>query len=677
MSKEDLFKNSSGKLLGDLTGKFKLSWVEGALDIDPDNQTAKNIVTPHTRTYLGTHITPKKIYLFLAILICGLALLLSRIFYLQIIKGSYYYSWAENNRLRIIPIAAERGIIYDRFNKELVQNIPNFYLSIVPQGLPNAALGKTTEEKKQILEKRAQIVQRVSELSGFTPEEIEKKLEKYSSVSYQSLRIKENLDYHDALKLYLQNSDLPGILIENGSKRSYPTVNSSSTNSQLGLSSILGYLGKIDEQEWGAVKATKNYLPSDDIGKTGLEKFYESDLRGTYGHKKIEVDALEREQSVLAVEPPHPGKNIYLSIDLEGQQKLEEIIHAHLTKIHKEKATAIALNPKNGEILAMVNYPSFNNNDFSGGISSAVYKKYLEDKNHPLFNRAITGVYPPGSTLKLVIAASALEEKIITLNTTFNSTGGLRISRWFFPDWKAGGHGLTNVTKAIAWSVNTFFYYIGGGYADFEGLGAEKIFTYLKKFNLAQNTGIDLPGESSGFIPSKEWKQKTQGEQWFIGDTYNTSIGQGGTLVTPLQAAVWTSVFANGGKIIQPHLVTKLTDPETKNTAIKNPPPIKENFLTPETVSIVKSGMRECVLDGSCKLLQNLPFTSGGKTGTAQWNKNFDTHAWFTTFAPYNDPQIVVTVLVEEGGEGASAAMPIADQFLAWWGHKYLTPNSR
>jgi cell division protein FtsI/penicillin-binding protein 2 len=178
MSKEDLFKNSSGKLLGDLTGKFKLSWVEGALDIDPDNQTAKNIVTPHTRTYLGTHITPKKIYLFLAILICGLALLLSRIFYLQIIKGSYYYSWAENNRLRIIPIAAERGIIYDRFNKELVQNIPNFYLSIVPQGLPNAALGKTTEEKKQILEKRAQIVQRVSELSGFTPEEIEKKLEK-------------------------------------------------------------------------------------------------------------------------------------------------------------------------------------------------------------------------------------------------------------------------------------------------------------------------------------------------------------------------------------------------------------------------------------------------------------------------------------------------------------------
>lgn len=257
MSKEDLFKNSSGKLLGDLTGKFKLSWVEGALDIDPDNQTAKNIVTPHTRTYLGTHITPKKIYLFLAILICGLALLLSRIFYLQIIKGSYYYSWAENNRLRIIPIAAERGIIYDRFNKELVQNIPNFYLSIVPQGLPNAALGKTTEEKKQILEKRAQIVQRVSELSGFTPEEIEKKLEKYSSVSYQSLRIKENLDYHDALKLYLQNSDLPGILIENGSKRSYPTVNSSSTNSQLGLSSILGYLGKIDEQEWGAVKATK------------------------------------------------------------------------------------------------------------------------------------------------------------------------------------------------------------------------------------------------------------------------------------------------------------------------------------------------------------------------------------------------------------------------------------
>ncbi len=414
-------------------------------------------------------------------------------------------------------------------------------------------------------------------------------------------------------------------------------------------------------------------MPTDNIGRTGLEKTYEQQLRGTYGYKKIEVDASEREQSTLAVVPPIPGKHLVLTIDKEAQQVLEHIVVKNTNQLKKQKAVAIAMSPQTGEILAMVSYPFFDNNDFSGGINSTVYQHYINDKTQPLFNRAIGGTYPPGSTLKLVVALAALQEKIISVNTSINSTGGIKVSRWFFPDWKAGGHGITNVVKAIAWSVNTFFYYVGGGYADFKGLGADVLLRYFTMFNLGQKTGIDLPSEASGFVPSKAWKKEQTNEQWFVGDTYNVSIGQGGTTVTPLQVAQWTATVANGGKIMEPHLVHSFIEPVTKQETILAPKNTKQVSVDPVNFSIVKQGMKQCVQDGSCKLLQRLPFSSGGKTGTAQWSKNFDPHGWFTSFAPYENPQIIVTVLVEEGKEGVSAAMPIAEEFLSWWGKKYLT----
>ncbi len=641
-----------------LDGKFKHNWVEENLHLE--NPLSKHTTTTGTRKYLGKSILNKRLMIFMIVLSLGIFTILFRSFYAQILKGDYYRGLAENNRIRIRPIAAERGIIYDRFGKQLVQNVPNFSLSIVPQDLP---ADKT---------KRQEVVMRIAEISGLTEDYIQKLLLKYKNYSYESLILKDNLDYETSLKIYIESAQMPGVLIEGGTKRNYIfSNNQSGVSSTISLAHTLGYLGKLNDKELED-NHSKGYLVSDKIGKSGIEKEYETELRGIYGRKKIEVNSSGREQNVVAEEPPTPGKNLWLTIDLEAQNKLEQSIKAYIAAHGDHRISAIAMDPRNGEIIALVSWPSFDNNLFSNGISQTDYQKYITDPNNPLFDRAIGGNIPSGSIVKPIIAAAALEEKIIDINKAFLSNGGLYVGRWMFKDWKAGGHGTTNVTKALAWSVNTFFYYIGGGYGNFTGLGVDKILQYMKKFNLAQKTGIDLPGESTGFLPSKEWKKTTKGEQWYVGDTYNLSIGQGDLLVTPIQAAVWTAAFANGGTILKPHLAMQLTSKDS-NVEKFSFAPNSTNVVSQKTTSIVTQGMRDCVLTGSCKLLQTLPFTSAGKTGTAQWNSNKPEHAWFTAFAPYENPQIVITVLIEEGGQGSVVSMPIARDFLAWWGKKYLT----
>ena len=401
-----------------------------------------------------------------------------------------------------------------------------------------------------------------------------------------------------------------------------------------------------------------------------LEKTYEKDLRGEYGEKAIEVDALGKEKNIIKVFPPVVGKNLVLTINLEYQKKLEEFLTGQLKASQKQKAVAILMDPHNGEILALVNWPSFNNNFFASGISNEDYEKLINDDNDPLFPRAWSGLYPSGSTIKPLYAAAALNERVIDKNTSFLSDGGIRVDKWFFPDWKAGGHGVTSVRKAIAESVNTFFYYIGGGYQNFSGLGLEKIITYLQKFKFGEKLGIVLPGEAMGFIPSREWKLKTKKEQWYIGDTYNLSIGQGDLLVTPLQIASLTAAIANGGKIFQPHLVLEFSDNITKKTNKIEIKTLATNLIPDEYLKVVREGMRQTVTSGSAQSLANLPITVAGKTGTAQWSQNKENHAWFTCFAPYEKPELVLTVLVEEGGEGSSIAVPIARQFLTWFANK-------
>lgn len=641
---------------GSLEGKYNHNWVEESFNFE--TKAGKQIPLSHTKTYLGTSIAKKKIFIMALLVILGLTIVLGKTCYLQIIKGDYYRGLAEGNRIRLQPIFSERGIIYDKFHAELVENVPNFSLTMVPQDLPR--------DQKE----RGVIIDKVANLSGVPNDKINDLLKKYKSYSYASLVVKENLDYESALKLYIQSSQLPGISIEKGSKRKYITGNNPAS-STLSISHLLGYLGKLNDEEIGKLK-DKGYLLFDNIGKTGLEKTYESELRGKYGIKKVEVNATGHEQNVLAEDPPIPGKNLVLTLDLDAQKKLEELTRNMLVRTNRKRAAAIAMDPRDGSIIAMVSLPAFDNNEFSGGITQQNYDNYNKNPDNPLFDRAIGGTYPSGSTVKLIIAAAALQEKIVSPNTTFLSTGGLQVGDHFFRDWKVGGHGITNVNKALAWSINTFFYYVGGGYKNFVGLGIDRIVKYMQYFGIAQKTGIDLTGEAAGFAPSKDWKFKTKGETWYVGDTYNLSIGQGDLLVTPLQVAVWTATVVNGGQVVQPHLAGKLEEPLTHNevtlTFNQHAVPVSADNL-----AVVKQGMKDCVTYGSCQMMKILPFASGGKTGTAQWNANKENHAWFTSFAPFDHPKIVVTVLVEEGTEGSVVAEPIARDFLMWWSKKY--PN--
>lgn len=642
-----------------MDGQYKLSWVEESLVLGEAQQNEK--VIDSGSSHMGSSFSHKRyLLLFWFILLC-LSSIFGRLLYLQLIKGDEYRTLAEGNRQRITPIPSERGLIFDRLGVQLTQNIPNFALTVVPQDLPRDS------------ENLNEIIQKLSEITNHDSSEIAETIEKYKHYQRDSIVIREDIPYETALLLQIQATDLPGIHIQRGSKRLYlhdesavDENNSTGVQDFNSLSHILGYVGKLSTEELGEYYE-KGYLPSDSLGKTGVEKTYESYLRGIYGRKKIEVNASGIEQAVLVEESPTPGTHIVLSIDSVMQKNLEYFMRKRLEKNNKSKAAGIVMNPQNGEILALVSLPSFDNNDFSGGIDAATYNSYSQDENNPLFNRAISGTYPSGSVIKPAIAAAALQEGIINSNTSFLSVGGLAVGPWFFPDWLSGGHGQTNVRKSLAWSINTFYYYIGGGYGDFVGLGVNRITDYLKKFGFSKKLDIDIPSEAPGFLPSKEWKEKTKGERWYVGDTYNLSIGQGDFLTTPLQIASMTATIANGGTIYKPHVVRGIIDPLLGEEKKFEPEIISSGFIDGGNVEIVRLGMKDCTDYGSCWDLRGLPFSSGGKTGTAQWSNTKSTHAWFTSFAPFDNPEIVVTILVEEGGEGSEVAEPIAGEFYRWW----------
>ena len=431
------------------------------------------------------------------------------------------------------------------------------------------------------------------------------------------------------------------------------------------MSHLMGYTGKINAQE--IAQYGNDYTMLDYVGKAGLEDFYENELKGVSGKKQVEVDALGKESRVISQTPVEDGHNLLLSINLEAQAKLEQLLADELKIAGKSKGVAIASDPRNGEIIAMVSLPAYPNNIFARGITSAEYKFLSDQPDQPLFNRAITGEYPAGSTIKPVVAAGALDAGVVDEHRQFLSVGGLRINQWLFPDWKAGGHGLTDVRKALADSVNTYFYIVGGGYQDVAGLGFDRLLNYFKLFGLGAQTGIDLPNEGNGFLPTREWKLKTTGERWYIGDTYHLSIGQGYLLATPLQINYYTNYFANGGSFYRPHLVRSILNGSDQVLRNEDIQPVKSNVVPAGIVQVVREGMRQGVTNGSSRRLSALPFAVAGKTGTAQFNANKDPHAWWTGFAPYDEPTISLTVLIEEGVEGSRTSIAVADNFLRWY----------
>ncbi|MCB9798118.1 penicillin-binding protein 2 [Candidatus Nomurabacteria bacterium] len=650
-----------------LEGKYRYKWVEEAFEFE--RATGKQVAMEYSSSYMGKTFGRRQTQWILFFALGVLAFFALRIGYLQFFGGDNYLALAEMNRQRYIPIPSERGLIFDRNLYQLTKNVPRFSLVAVPQDLPRGH------------EEFQRVIRQVSLLTGVPEGDITTLLEKYRGYTYESIAIVDDLDYESALRAQIEAATLPGIRIETGSKRLYELTVEPGLTDKLGLvsstlpmtfSHILGYQGKISPDELGDARSSnglysEGYLPNDLIGKTGIEQSAETTLRGKYGKKLIEVDAVGKQQVLLSEDSPEPGRHVVLTIDMPIQAKLEELLAVAMAENEKLRGSAVALDPRNGEVLAMVSLPTYDNNDFSGGISIENYEKYITNPSKPLFNRIVSGVYPSGSVIKPAIAAGALNEGVVTKNTTFLSTGGLQVNAWFFPDWRAGGHGRVDVYDAIADSVNTYFYYIGGGYKDFVGMGVETIARYLSEFGLARQTGIELSGEAKGHIPYPEWKEEVKGERWYVGDTYNLSIGQGDLLVTPLQMAYVTSLISRPGTAFRPHIIQAYLDPQSLEESYPELEHPQKPDVAMAHLQTVREAMRRCVTVGSCRYLSSLPIEVAGKTGTAQWNSNKENHAWFVTFAPYKDPQIVLVIQIEEGGGGSEIPPRIAHKFYTWW----------
>ncbi len=389
--------------------------------------------------------------------------------------------------------------------------------------------------------------------------------------------------------------------------------------------------------------------------KTGLRKEYRSYLRGKHGARRVEVDALGRIRREISSQDPILGNDLILSIDADLQKILFESMKEELEKNGLSRGAGVALDPRNGEILALVSFPSYDNNIFSDR-NNSLYSLISRDAHQPLFNRVVSGKYPPASTIKPMLAVGALSEGVVSENTQIESKGGISLGSTFFGDWKV--HGFTDIRRAIAVSSDVYFYSIGGGYGNVRGMGMDTMKKYENLFSFGEKTNIDLPGEASGLVPDPLWKEEIIGERWYIGNTYHASIGQGYMQSTPLQVAVATSIIANRGVRYDPKIVSHVRSSDGsilyKAENNKQVLPIEKKFF-----DIAGEGMRQTVTEGTAMMLNDLPIEVAGKTGTAEYGVEDKTHGWFTSFAPYRNPEIVLTILIESQENDGYHAVPI------------------
>lgn len=585
------------------------------------------------------------------IVVLVFCVLFFRLFLLQVISGESNQKLAEGNRIRPRVIEAQRGAILDSDGTWLTRNKPNYTVALYPCDLPK----KKTE--------REVVYQKISEVLSINIEDVRKDAEKDGLFSLDYISLLENISHDDSLLLKKKLNGVAGVSIINKSDREYAILP--------GISHILGYVSRISREDIGK---NDDYYLTDRIGRTGLEAFYESDLKGKHGVEQIEVDSQGNIIRILVQEgrrEPIAGNDLTLYLDRDLQSKTAEALKIGMeaAKINTGQditsGVAIVMNVNNGGILSMVSLPDFDNNIFSGKVDTEKYKALSEDKTFPMFNRAIKGTYPPGSIIKIVMAAAGLSEKVINTNTSFDTPAEISIGDYIFPDWK--DHGNTNVERAIAESNNIFFYAIGGGFDKIKGIGIDGIKKYWKIFGLGRETGIDLPGEASGLLPDPEWKEKVKKESWYLGDTYHVSIGQGDLLITPMQMLRATATIANGGKLLSPQIVKKITDHDGNVIKEFGARVESEVSIEPEIIRTVQRGMRAAVTGGSARVLSDLPIAVAGKTGTAQFFNNQKTHAWFECYAPYDNPEIAVIVMVEGGGGGNEISAPIAKEILSYY----------
>lgn len=576
------------------------------------------------------------------ICLIAFAILTAQLLKLQITLGTFNKTLAEGNRIRAREINAPRGLITDSNNQILAKNIPSYNLVVYPLDIP-----KDQKEKEETFRK-------LSEIAQISTNEITDKISQKGSTNSDPIILKENLDRDTAMILEVKTKNLAGVEINKKPIREYINVD--------GLGPILGYVGKVSDKD---LEENPSYRPSYEIGKEGIELFYEKYLKGTQGILEIEVDSKGRQQRQLSSKEPFPGDNLQLSIDSELESKIAYFLSGYIRASNSPGGAAVAMNPQTGEVLAIVSLPTYDNNLFTRQTIQEEYQKLLEDPAKPMFNRAIAGTYPSGSTIKPVMAAAGLQEGVITANTTINDPGEIKVGNYTYPDWKA--HGLVDVRKAIAVSCNVFFYSVAGGWDKIKGVGVEKLKNYLLKFGFGSKTGIDLPGEAVGLVPDPKWKEKTKKEMWYLGDTYHLGIGQGDFLVTPTQMVVALSAIANGGDLLKPQIVKKITDKDGNIIRDFRKEVLSSKVIDDQYLQIVREGMRQAVTSGSATRLNDLPVMAAAKTGTAQFGSLGKTHAWMAAYAPYHNPQIAIVVIVEEGGEGYAAAGPVVNDVFSWY----------
>lgn len=575
-------------------------------------------------------------YIAIGIVIIFLFLFL-RAWSLQILKGSYYKEQSKNNRVRVAYIQSPRGLIFDRHGELLVNNVPSFNLYVVLEDVPD----------------RQALIDRLENLIEIDRADLERRINtRNKRQAYVPVKIKEGLSLKEVTLIESHRVDLAGIKMEAEPQRNYPHGTLAAH--------LLGYVGEISPAQLQRPE-NADIFPGTPVGQSGVEKSYETHIRGQVGEKEIEVDAMGHEMKTLRTVLPIRGNDVYITIDLRIQQVAEEALGANPGSI-------VAVDPRNGEILAMVSHPAFDPNQLSRSLSPDDWQALSQNPDHPLTNRSTQGQYPPASTFKLVMAAAALETKEVTVDDEITCFGGFRFGRRVYKDWKIGGHGPMNLHDALVQSCDVYFYTVG------RQIGIERLADYAFRFGLGQPTGIELASEKGGLIPTPQWKARVKGEPWFPGETISASIGQGFITVTPLQMAHLAAAVSQSGLRYRPYLIKAIRERSTGRLFEFPPVEIRPVDLQEETFTVIREALEGVVTErhGTGRAARSRQVPIAGKTGTAQvvgskpgvktsdLPRKLQDHAWFIAYAPVDLPRIAVAVLVENGGHGGEAAAPLA-----------------
>jgi penicillin-binding protein 2 len=572
---------------------------------------------------------------------------------LQVFEGPQHGRAAEANRIRLSDLKAPRGVIYDRNNVIVAANAPIFAVSLVEADVPP--------------DRRRAELERLAQLLDTSREALERTIEqrRVPGDRFAPILLRTHLPRELAMAVEEDGWQLPGVRVSVESSRVYP-------EGEL-LAHVVGYLSQPTAEEFDQHYKAEGYSPSDRVGASGVEATYESRLRGTEGARLTEVDVGGRPLKDIQVVPSQPGLNLRLTIDVALQRAVTDILRGKLAS-GGTSGVAILSDPRNGELLALVSLPSFDPNVFGQPDSDASVTALLTNPSLPLFNRAVAGQYPPGSTFKLVVGVGALQEHVADRNTHIRSNGGLRVpnpydprlSTWF-PDW--GVLGDLNFIQGLSLSSNVYFATLAGGFERFEGLGVERVAQYARLLGYGSRTGIDLPAEEDGRVPTPAWKLANLGEGWLTGDTYNMAIGQGFVLATPLQVAEVTNAIASGGAVMRPHVGQMLLDQDGRPVASLDTPAVREIGVRPDVLQVMREAMSATLETEQLRRYRLPDVRVAGKTGTAEYvgprdqAGNLPTHGWFTGYAPAEKPEVSITVFLEKGG-GPSDAVPVAMDML-------------